>query len=306
MPTGNLVVRIFDGSRNLIADASNLFVRLIDGSFRDVRRDYFDRAVIRFDGLPVYDNFQDDYTVLVSTPGYAGAGFRPVRIAAGVTRIVDLMLLPRNVRFNFPTWSALQAALPRLTAMMSHGVTETDAKQRYEELGLQRPASLAGLLNIGTALAAIQLPTGTPLDYMKALIWDETLAQDRFFAWGDAALVDQVRQACADGEFAPEIGPGLFHPGATSSWKQVQFGEANVQLTFHENDTKEIDGVACVKVEPDIDYYRDLGAHALLEVMPSSITGELTDPVTVYALRWIAGRHAGVPEFDPSYTIVPA
>ncbi len=43
--------------------------------------------------------------------------------------------------------------------------------------------------------------------------------------------------------------------------------------------------VACVKVEPDIDYYQDLGA---------------------YALRWIAGRHAGVPEFDPSYTIVPA
>jgi hypothetical protein len=23
----------------------------------------------------------------------------------------------------------------------------------------------------------------------------------------------------------------------------------------------------------------------------------------VYVLRWIAGRHAGVPEFDPLYTI---
>ncbi len=43
MATGNLVVRIFDGTRKLIADASNLFVRLIDGSFREVQRDYFDR-----------------------------------------------------------------------------------------------------------------------------------------------------------------------------------------------------------------------------------------------------------------------
>jgi hypothetical protein len=54
-----------------------------------------------------------------------------------------------------------------------------------------------------------------------------------------------------------------------------------------------------------------IGAHALLEVIPNAfekLTGQtgLTDPKLVYVLRWIASRHAGVPNFDPLYTIVPA
>ena len=116
-------------------------------------------------------------------------------------------------------------------------------------------------------------------------------------------MVDQVRRAALDGEFAPEPNPGLFHPDATSSFKQIQFGEANVQLTFHEKNVQNIDGVACIKVEPDIDYYKDLGAHTLLEVIPNAITHGLTDPKEVYVLRWITGKHAGVPEFAPPYTI---
>lgn len=79
--------------------------------------------------------------------------------------------------------------------------------------------------------------------------------------------------------------------------------EANVQLTFHEKDTETICGVPCIKVEPDIDYYKDLGAHALLEMIPNAITHGLTDPKKAYVLRWIAGRHAGVPEVAPPYTI---
>jgi hypothetical protein len=152
-------------------------------------------------------------------------------------------------------------------------------------------------------MKAIQLPNNTPLDYFKEILWDESLAQDRFFGYADKSIVDQVRRAAMEHEFAPEPNPGLFHPDATSSFKQIQFGEANVQLTFHEKDTKKIDGVDCIKIEPDIDYFQDLGAHTLLEVIPNSITHGLTDPKKVYVLRWIAGRHAGVPEFAPPYTI---
>ena len=111
----------------------------------------------------------------------------------------------------------------------------------------------------------------------------------------------QVRTAAQQGEFDPEPNPGLFHPDATSSYKQNQFGEANVRLTFHEKNTKKISGTNCVMVEPDIDYYKDPGAHALLEVIPNTLEHGLTDPQMVYVLRWIAGRQAGVPEFDPSY-----
>jgi hypothetical protein len=64
-----------------------------------------------------------------------------------------------------------------------------------------------------------------------------------------------------------------------------------------------IDGVDCVMVEPDIDYYKDLGAHAIFEVISNALTHSLTDPAQVYVLRWIAGRTAGIPEFAPMYTI---
>ncbi|HEX3968115.1 MAG TPA: hypothetical protein VHW70_09130, partial [Edaphobacter sp.] len=113
------------------------------------------------------------------------------------------------------------------------------------------------------------------------------------------------------GLFSQESAAAVFHPGATNSWKQIQFGEANVQLTFHEkdSDSKVINGVKCVTLEPDIDYYRDLGAHTIFEVFPNSLTHSLTDPIEVYVLRWVAGQHAGVPQFAPLYTLtstVPA
>ena len=45
-----------------------------------------------------------------------------------------------------------------------------------------------------------------------------------------------------------------------------------------------------------------LAAHTLLEVIPNAVTRGLTDPKKVYVLCWIAGKHAGVPEFAPPYT----
>jgi hypothetical protein len=54
-----------------------------------------------------------------------------------------------------------------------------------------------------------------------------------------------------------------------------------------------------------MDYFRDAAAHLLLEVAVNAF-GSITDPKAVYALRWIAGRRAGIPEFDPLYTIQKA
>jgi hypothetical protein len=139
---------------------------------------------------------------------------------------------------------------------------------------------------------------------MKQLLWEGNFApaQDRFFAWCDPELIQQIQTAAADGKFSVEQNPGLFHPGATRSWKQIQFGEANVQLTFHENE-KPPDGTNWVLVEPDMDYYQDLAAHALLEVVYNAVTKSLTDPAQVYVLRWTDGQTSGIPEFKPLYTI---
>jgi hypothetical protein len=125
--------------------------------------------------------------------------------------------------------------------------------------------------------------------------------QDRFFAWADRELVDQVVRAANAKFFAEEPASSLFHPGSTRSYKQTQFGEANVQLTFHENEQRQIEGVDCVVVEVDIDYYRDQLSHTLLEVAVNTFTHSLTDPREVYVLRWMAGRHSGVPNFEPPY-----
>jgi hypothetical protein len=63
-----------------------------------------------------------------------------------------------------------------------------------------------------------------------------------------------------------------------------------------------------VKIEPDIDYYKDVAAHGLLEVIPNWIDKKLgklglIDPKVVYALRWMATRREGLPDFDPLYTV---
>ena len=297
-----LQLRIFDGSRRLFSAPAKFLVTIIDGNQNQRVRDYFDSNDITFD-LPYFDGIGDKYTVVVWTDGYKQAGFTPVPLSDTYTRTLDIMLIPDDPGFSFVNarWEAAVARYPFLGA----GVDNAAGAARYDALLDKAEASLACFLNLGEAMSQIFLAQGTPLDYIKQLRWDAPYApaQDRCFAWCDKRLIDQVKVAASAGMFAIENNPGLFHPGATSSWKQIQFGEANVQLTFHENDKLNIDGVDCVMVEPDIDDYKDLAAHAIFEVIPNALTHSLTDPAGVYVLRWMAGRMAGRPEFDPMYTI---
>ena len=302
--TGSIRVALFDGARKPFPADSKILIRLIDGAQRQVHVGTHRGPVVTFE-LPFRDNLDDNYIVLASTDHHSQAGFHPVRLRRGAVHTVDLMLLPKPFKFDFSgaQWDAITVSQPRVVKFLSNGLDVSGTRQRYEKLLKDAPMTAAAAWNIVTALAGIALPHGGPLDYMVRLLWDEGLAQDRFFAMADARLVDEVVTANAQGMFEPEPHPNLFHPGATRSFKQTQFGEANVQLTFHEGASKDIDGVLCTKVEVDIDYFRDPLAHALLEVSDNNITGKQTSPATVYVLRWIAGQHAGVPPFDPPYTI---
>lgn len=305
--TGRLMVSIFDGTRQPMGPGAQILLRVRDGNQKELVSQYYDPPNILVRELPIYNNFGDNYTVVVSAHGYKQAGFSPIKISPNTVQSIDLMLLPSEASFNFrdALWPTLQQKCPSFAALLAHGAANNNAAQdRYSQLMENQPKSLASFFNLATAMSAINLPVGTPLDYIKEVIWDNTFAQDRFFGWADPKIIDQVKLATLQGEFAPEVDPWLFHPSATSSWKQIQFGEANVQLTFHEGQTKQIDGINCVMIEPDIDYYKDLGAHFLLEVVVNKVSQTLTDPEQVYVLRWIAGRHAGVPEFNPPYTIV--
>jgi hypothetical protein len=303
MATGKIIVNFYDGTRQLMAAGTRVLLTVTDGNKRTVFRDFVHGPTVMLD-VPFFNNFGDQYTVLASPDHGLDAGFFPVTVSPTVDRPVFLMFLPKQAQFNFASWNDLQQHSPRLIELFSQGAGNLDkAQQRYEDLVENKSESLACLFNILTACRDIHLPQSTVLDYFRQFVWDSDqfpMKQDRFYVWADPSLVTQVRLANAQGAFAEEPNPGLLHKGATTSYKQISIGEANVQLTFHENEPSPA-GTKWVLVEPDIDYFRDLAAHFVLEVIPGFFG--LTDPKTVYVLRWIAGHQANMSEFNPPYTI---
>jgi prepilin-type processing-associated H-X9-DG protein len=302
-----VTVAVYDGARKLMPAGTEVLYTIRDGNQKTIIRDYHRSSQMSFTSLPFYNNFGDNYSVIAWADGHVQAGFTPVRVSPYTPQRVDLMLLRKDATYHFggATWKIVQAKRPTLARVLAADATSGNAaRDRYADHVEHRPAALACVLNVATALEQIHLRTGTPLDHVHRIVQDETMQQDRFFAYAGPELLELVREAVPFGVFDPQPGSGLLHPGATASFKQTQFGEANVQITFHEADRCVIGAVDCCKVEFDIDYYQDKGAHALLEVLYNSTTGSLTDPRQVYLLRWIAGRRAGVPEFDPLYTVV--
>ena len=304
--TAKLAVQIFDGRRAPMGDVSDVLVRIIDGHQKQQFAGGVTSARTVFD-VPFSDDADDNYAILASKPGHAGAGFHPVRVSQDYAETVDLMLLPVKHRFNFAdaTWDQLAAIHPAFCEIL--GAITPDASDRWSRLLSGQGAPLAAdVLNILTAMRDIRLPIGkTPLDFLRAINWDGAwaLQPDRFYVWVDPALVNEVKRGASQGQFAQEFNPKFFHAGATLSYKETQLAEANVQLTFHENDRCPSAGFeACLLLEPDIDYYPDPLSHGIFEVIPGFF--ELTDPRMVYVMRWMASRRvAGLPEFDPPYTI---
>ena len=297
-----LTVNVFDGTRQRIKSGTQILFTIVDGAQNRLFSDSIAGPTVVFN-LPIHNNFKDNYSILASADDFDQAGFHPVTIGPNAPQTLDLMLLPKKGDFNFAQakFSDLQTKRPKVAQIFTASASG-DAGAAYAVL-MEQSAKLACLLNITTAMQQINLPNFTPLDYFKTFDI-EALQQDRIFGYADAKLVDQVKLAAQHKEFDTELAIDLtLHGDATSSFKQNQFGEANVQLTFHENNRKSIDGIDCVYVEPDIDYFKDPAAHAVLEVFPNALTHSLSDPRVVYVLRWMAGQHAGIPNFDPLYTI---
>jgi hypothetical protein len=277
--TGFVTVNVFNGTRNAMPQGAQILLTVSDGAQNQLFRNDVSGPSVE---LPFHNNFADAYSIVAFTDGYEQAGFQPVAISPNAPCQLDLMLLPKNGAFRFvgARWTDIVARKPLLGQIFAASVTG-DAGDAYAQLMEDHPDRLACLLNITTAMQQISLPQDSPLDYFKVFDLD-ALAPDRIFGYADAKLVDQVRLAAQHGEFDTQPAIDLtLHNGATSSFKQNQFGEANVQLTFHENQRRTIGGVDCVYVEPDIDYFKDPGAHLLLEVIPNGLTGNVSNPRVV-------------------------
>lgn len=64
-----LSLRIFDGTRQPFALPAQLLVRIVDGNQHQLVWQDYSSNDISFE-LPFYDNFGDNYSVLVSANGY--------------------------------------------------------------------------------------------------------------------------------------------------------------------------------------------------------------------------------------------
>lgn len=215
------------------------------------------------------------------------------------------MLIPVPTRLSFRPWGELKANYPKVAEFLGLGlVDDAAAQQRYSDLQTNKAAPLACFMNLITAMNGIGIGGGkTPLDYLKEIKWDGTFAQDRFFGYIDPAMIPAVEATAKDGGFAEEKDPGILHPGATLSYKQIEYDYSNVQLTFHQNTTEMVGGLQCVMFEPDMDLYKDLLDHGVLEVLPNLLTHGKTDPVDVLSLRWLDTTDALESPFDPGYTL---
>jgi hypothetical protein len=122
---GSIMVNLFDGTRRQVPDGTDVLITVKDGNQNIVKREDYTHPSVFFQGLQVFGNFGDDYTVVASAKNCGDTGFFPVHIAENVVQIVDLMLLPKDGGFNFnaASWKKLKQARPVLAAILAEGVT---------------------------------------------------------------------------------------------------------------------------------------------------------------------------------------
>lgn len=295
---------LYDGAEQPISEEMEVLLEIRNGRGID-RTNWVKGPVIVLD-LQLFNGPGDDYTVTAWVKGHRTTGdFIKANPKVHVVR--KLMLIPVPTRLEFRPWADLKAKYPRIAEFVGLGsADDPTAEKQYLELQKNKPAALACFMNLVTAMSKIGIGGGkSPLDFLKEIKWDNSFAQDRFFGYIDPAMIPLVVATAKDGGFAEEKDPGNFHTGATLSYKQIEYDYSNVQLTFHENppDRKEIGGVSCVLFEPDMDLYKNLLDHGILEVLPNLLTHGKTDPVDILSLRWLDTNELNEDPFDPGYTL---
>ncbi len=295
--TASLMVNLFDGARQPLSGPQRVLIRLINGAGRILSARYHRGPGVFFGEVPCHGDFRDTYRIVASAPGCMTAGVTGLALVPGRHFKVDFMVLPRNASFQFRNalWDRLESSRPHWAKLVE--------RTGYEELLERRPAALAAMLNLLAALEQTPLNGRAALEYLAEVAWDPEPAADRIYAWAHRDLLTEVTRAVQAGLFNPELLPGAFHPGATSSFKETRLPASNLQITFHETRREHRRGQQCILVELDMDYYPDPAAHAILEVLPNMLLGRKTDPRVIYLLRWMAARRCGLPEFDPLYTL---
>jgi len=246
------------------------------------------------------DRNGETFTIRASAPGFKSSKLEHIRVAESGTTVY-LMLVAKHARLDMSdvTFEKLPQTDPELyERIICQSLAPNACQAFYEDLLRHRRDKLAALIDIAEALQGIKIGGRTAFSYYQAVDFDNSLARDRFFGYIDKAVVTQLKAATAAGPCGIQNGDTCFtrqkffrllHHNATSSFKEIDLDRANVQITFDEKDIRTINGVECVKVETDIDYYRGF-AHVFKEVLPNLLLHRKSDPKQVFYLRWMATR----------------
>ena len=144
------------------------------------------------------------------------------------------------------------------------------------------------------------------------------LQEDRIFIVAAKGLMVRL----TEGPFPFDTAPVTFHKPADVGFKETgRFEEANLNFRVV---TKNVEVPETVFADIDLDYFDDKLAHIALEVIPNEVSQlvgvrKLTNPIQIYAYRWMAmknfngrvfldgveilGNAEQRPEFDPLYRV---
>src|SRR6202522_2128137 len=126
-----LRLRIYDGTRQLFAAPAMFLVTITDGNFTQRVRDFSPTNDTTFD-LPFFDNFVDNYTVVVYADGHKQAGYTPVKLSNSYVTTLDIMLISNDPGFSFV--DARFPAASELYPFIAAGASNADGEARYDAL----------------------------------------------------------------------------------------------------------------------------------------------------------------------------
>src|SRR4051794_14662397 len=120
--SANITLNIFNGARKPIDPDINLLITLRDGHQNQVHRKPHFGPSVNFD-VEFFNNFGDNYAVIVSASKHLQAGIHPVKVAPAVPQVVDLMLLPKKNLFNFDeaSFAKLKKNHKKLAEILARG-----------------------------------------------------------------------------------------------------------------------------------------------------------------------------------------
>ena len=328
MPNGTVVVRVFgaDGKPFDTAKKQILYT-IIDGNNQQRFRDYRKSSAVAFP-LELHNDLSDFFRIIVWADGFLQAGCESLHVVAGaaVLKEVQFMLVPKEAKFDFSrsSWDRLKLDRPNLFTVLSSMDGDTaDPRQSYEDLMKKSPDAVATLLNVTTAMDQIKLGDDSGRSALQRFIamnwnctnkWVNEQKPDRFFAYADLTLLDGINRAnqVEANTFAWEN--PVLHWCKDTSFKETKFQEANVQFSFATTSPPPCSNIPanCHIVDCDMDYYKDIESHLLLEVLPNKFFGGRTNPRRTFVLRWMEAKRMQiehpelqVPDYDPPYLMVP-